>query len=463
MVKDIYTALLRRLPEPDAVEYCSKMIADGRLCEVLNFILESDEFNRAYLEGTEPFSLIHPVDMVYKPVDIFIHIPKAAGTSLYSMLVRAFGERYITPPFIRLSSKPPSWVYRYNLLFGHFDYDEIMLLIMQQNKRLFTFLRDPVKRLISTYYYWQSQDTKVKSLDELLIANKLNIKEFFTDQDVIEKMHFFNEITRYVIGFGAWKEWKERYKSLKNKDEIGRFIEDEVRGKVRERLKEFTFIGLQEDFERSTRALFYVLGKDYPGIVRTNVTSENMNKWGFKKIEREEITPEVRDALENITRLDRVIYDEGKKIYLDFVRKLSEISAIPFSIDFSSGGNSGRFIAKGFCGVEPWGTWSSGKEAAIAFNLAETAEKPKFMKLYFNILTRNSYSQTFEFYLNDKLLDKKTYNVEYDELKLDISNYAKRENILTIKMLNAVSPKALGINEDTRELGIGLVKVELFR
>jgi hypothetical protein len=58
------------------------------------------------------------------------------------------------------------------------------------------------------------------------------------------------------------------------------------------------------------------------------------------------------------------------------------------------------------------------------------------------------------------LLGKKTYNNEYDELVFDISNFASYENTLTIKIPDAATPESLGINEDTRELGIGLIRIE---
>lgn len=462
IVKDIYNAMFRRVPEPDAVKEGSKMIAEGHLRELLSSILESEEFERLYLEGTDLFNPTHPVDMISKPLDIFIHIPKSAGSSMYLVLVDALGKDYVSSPFARLSAKPPSRLYKYNILFGHLDYDEAMLLTVQEKKRLFTFLRDPVTRLISTYYYWRSYDVNRNlTLAKIIIANKYNIKEFFTNQDIIEKTNIFNESTRFVMGYRIWNEWKRDLEG-KTQSEIERFIEDEVRERVKDRLKEYSFIGLQEDFERSTRTLLHILGKDCPNIARSNVTSENMNLWGFKKVDREEITPDVKEAIESITMLDRVVYDEGKRMYLEFVRKQSEIPATPFSIDFSSGGNSSRFIVKGFCGVESWGTWSSGRECAISFNLVEFNKKPLFIKLYFNVLTKGGYSQNIEFYLNDNLLDKKTYSIEYDELTFDVSKLVRRENTLTIKIPNAISPKSLGINEDERELGIGLIKIDLF-
>jgi hypothetical protein len=460
IIRDLFVSLLRRLPEPDAVKYYSGIIDDGRLCDAIKEIVDSDEFNRKYLETTDPFSLIHPIDAVDKPLDIFIHIQKAAGTSLYLMMSGAFGSDYVTFHFFRLSSKPPSWVYKHSILFGHFDYDECALLTVQREKRFFTFLRDPLKRLISLYCFWRSHDIDCHlDMERVILANKFDIVSFFTNQKISEDI-YWNEMTRYIMGLRLWREWKERYPFLKSQAQIDRFIEDEVREKVKDRLREFTFIGLQEDFERSARLLFHILGKDCPDIAQANVTDKNMKQWGFKKIEKPEITPELQRVLGDLTRLDRVVYEEGRKIYFDLIKKYSTISEIAFVIDFKSGGNSDRFIVKGFSRAEDWGIWSCAKEGIISFYLSDSGVKPLYMKLYFNILANDKHSQTFEFYLNDNLLGKKTYNNEYDELVFDISNFASYENTLTIKVPDAATPESLGINEDTRELGIGLIRIE---
>jgi hypothetical protein len=43
---------------------------------------------------------------------------------------------------------------------------------------------------------------------------------------------------------------------------------------------------------------------------------------------------------------------------------------------------------------------------------------------------------------------------------MDISNALQNKNTLTIKVPDAATPKSLGINEDTRELGFGLITIE---
>lgn len=139
------------------------------------------------------------------------------------------------------------------------------------------------------------------------------------------------------------------------------------------------------------------------------------------------------------------------------------ISSLPYTIDFKSSGNAKRFIDGGLCNPEDWGTWSCAKEASLSFKLKDIP-KPLYLKLYFHALATPNHSQTFQFYLNGNLLKEEKYTDSGNkELILDISNVVQEKNVLLIKVPDAATPKSLGINDDIRELGIGMVKMELSR
>jgi hypothetical protein len=147
-------------------------------------------------------------------------------------------------------------------------------------------------------------------------------------------------------------------------------------------------------------------------------------------------------------------------------KQIPDISSIPYTIDFTSSGNSQKFIDSGFCGAEDWGTWSCAKEESISFNFKSISElkKPLYMKLKFNSLSTVNHPQKFEFYLNGKLIGSKTCTSQetYPQIiTMDISNALQNKNTLTIKVPDAATPKSLGINEDTRELGFGLITIVL--
>jgi hypothetical protein len=320
LVRDIYKALLLRLPEEEAIINYTEVLVNDGLEGLLSGVIASDEFSRKYLEGPDPSSFPHPAEKYDEELTFFLHVPKCAGTSLYEMLKSAFGVENISHQFIFLRTRPNSWVNKYQLIAGHVDYDEIMMLVPRKKKIIFTILRDPVKRLISLYNFWKSHDKDVNlEMENLIAANENDITEFFSNPYFIEKFNLWNEMTFFIMGFSIWNSWKSIYMNM-SEDELESFLEREVRPTVSKRLKEFIFVGIQEDFERSTQILFSILEKPWPGIAKSNVTETNLEKFGFRKdFVREEITKEAQGLMENITRIDKIIYQEGKKIYEEFL------------------------------------------------------------------------------------------------------------------------------------------------
>jgi hypothetical protein len=78
-------------------------------------------------------------------------------------------------------------------------------------------------------------------------------------------------------------------------------------------------------------------------------------------------------------------------------------------------------------------------------------------------LVSKNHPQIFEFYLNGKLIGSKTYTSKDkfpQTITLNISNIVQNENTLVIKVPNAASLKSFRRNNNTIELGIGLISIE---
>lgn len=100
---------------------------------------------------------------------IFVHILKCAGTTLkYSIFDKYLKDKYLYdskfkprhnklirdsehPVIIEPQSYPSNYI-NYNIIFGHFKYDKYEHL----NLPMFSFVRHPVDRMISQYYYHKS-------------------------------------------------------------------------------------------------------------------------------------------------------------------------------------------------------------------------------------------------------------------------------------------------------------------
>ncbi|HKQ37085.1 MAG TPA: sulfotransferase family 2 domain-containing protein [Verrucomicrobiae bacterium] len=123
---------------------------------------------------------------------ISVHIPKCAGTSFSTVLHKIYGDRLLGDqvdqpmdpemPFQKnftawkeeQDRKPPPPAIR--AIHGHFwagKYDR-----QAPKAKRITWLRHPIKRLLSHYYFWLSKPELPHSLHKHVIQNKLSLIEF---------------------------------------------------------------------------------------------------------------------------------------------------------------------------------------------------------------------------------------------------------------------------------------------
>ena len=108
-----------------------------------------------------------------KPKVFFLHIPKTAGTSFFSMLKKVFPSSGHLPDnniFIQ-NLGYPHYYYPFELsieqiekstfLYGHYSY--IFKYLFGKNVQVITFLRDPVKRTISNLRHMQQKHKVYKN------------------------------------------------------------------------------------------------------------------------------------------------------------------------------------------------------------------------------------------------------------------------------------------------------------
>jgi hypothetical protein len=108
---------------------------------------------------------------------------------------------------------------------------------------------------------------------------------------------------------------------------------------------------------------------------------------------------------------------------------------------------------------EAWGNWSEGSTASMLLPIP--AGKPKSLKLQARAFVYGKHpKQDVEILING-LLQKTVSLTEFESNQIDItlpaSLLGQEYFKLELKMLNPASPKALGIGDDDRQLGLGAI------
>lgn len=147
--------------------------------------------------------------MTEKPTVVFLHIPKTAGQTIHSELVKAFGQTEVSP--VRVHTQVPAGQSQlpagYQLYSGHIDWEA--LESVSEPRFTFTVLRDPLERIASFYFYLRRQAEK---LDEaalqlpsntgMLVAAKSSPDEYFFGGDRqwqnFIRDHYFNPYCSYL-------------------------------------------------------------------------------------------------------------------------------------------------------------------------------------------------------------------------------------------------------------------------
>lgn len=193
---------------------------------------------------------------------VFLHIPKAAGTSLCSLLVRnypsretihldilGFPESPNPRPFDEEMEKIPlEKRSKLRLLWGHMGYG-----VHKQIPRrceYITVLREPIGRVISVYKYVVSNPSHV--LHDYVVGQQVGLEEYV--ESGIDENQTENSQTRQLSGrqFGA--------------------LDREALAEAKRNLEDFLVVGLTERFEETIVVLRRILKLRLPFYVTRNVS-----------------------------------------------------------------------------------------------------------------------------------------------------------------------------------------------
>jgi len=233
----------------------------------------------------------------------FLHIPKTAGSSLVSDLSTA------RSPYLNLDHEYPesfqdfakskamrleqfSGMLSENAISsssGHYTIEEIRPMISNHPDLIvFTFIRHPVQRLISEYNY---------CISDMHPLNLSFTKKYPSFEKFIRDPAEQNKMALYILGSKFRNDFDEKA--------------------VRRKLKQYTFIGLQERYPASFVFLSSCFwDKQVPRAKKLRVSkADNVH----------ELTQKYSREILNTNRLDMFIYDTVSAVYDEITLKIWDI------------------------------------------------------------------------------------------------------------------------------------------
>jgi hypothetical protein len=237
---------------------------------------------------------------------LFLHIQKTAGSSIQRAAEEFYGRDdccmwgdYIV--------RTPQELNNLSFLSGHFGYDFAQQFMA--GRYCFTFLRDPIERLLSLYSYCRNANKAEYAINAL--AHEGDIEQFLRAGSTADEpfaSHMWNhQACQLANGWGA---------SLLGKRDVGpgELRPDEILARATENLRTFNYVGLVEHFETDCAAIFEALGDGSKATYRVNVAPD--------RIKREDLNEATLSVLEQMTQIDGELYRRAVALRAEAHQKL---------------------------------------------------------------------------------------------------------------------------------------------
>jgi hypothetical protein len=225
----------------------------------------------------------------------FLHVPKSGGSSVISSLRSTLGaarlfhaneSRYQHGPLDVLLALHPD---RYQVVAGHFSFAQITDTLLDR-AFFFTFLREPVDRVLSHYYYYRSLETPAPYGDRVAQAQELDLEPF---------------VEGLPARLSPWSNWQTFVFSGATHSEQPA---EELLPAALRNLERMHFVGIHDEVDEGFRRLCEIRHWPAPPpLSRENVTP--------RRLGREQVPPGVRQRLAELNACDRQLFARARELW----------------------------------------------------------------------------------------------------------------------------------------------------
>ena len=307
-----YVMLLGREPEDEAAYAVQQIHSD--LWSLRTAMIGSEEGIwrlRHDIRTQEDNAIFH----YFRPVAIFIHVEKTAGTSLNHALLQHFGSHRSSPSHLNwLPNCSVAELNSYDFVTGHFTYQEARS-IPRHPKRIITVLREPTARLISFYRFHRAHPNDLASNPMVRAAKELSPEQFFDSEEVRASPQVDNAYLRLFSELPALRSHWEPYRI------------EEAAQTVMRRISEIDCVGITENMPGTVRLLAKALSiTDPESPIALNVTQDlHHTKAGYLQVADVELTPQLRRVMKPLIEHDERIYSRAKALFTERLAKLNTL------------------------------------------------------------------------------------------------------------------------------------------
>ena len=235
-------------------------------------------------------------------VVIFVHIPKTAGTTLKHIIQFQFQPNNVFEFYRR---KTKSQIEKYNnfseaqkkqikLVCGHSGFG--LHEFLQRPCTYITFLRDPLDRVVSIYYYFKRRGW----------YKDVTLKDFV---QTYKGVH--NGMTNYLSG----ETLKVQLADPSSREKVNSQCSDEIKFELaKKHLKQnFKAIGLTERFDESLILFKKKLGWEIPFYKKSNVST---NRTSIRDVPKETLR-----LIEKFNEFDIQLYEFAKDFFEELINQ----------------------------------------------------------------------------------------------------------------------------------------------